>query len=459
MSEATIPAGRARSETLGWAAFAVGALGVAGVFAILLALSRAPFIASALPWPDDFFYRGLVVHVVVSLEVWLLGVLAFVVALGTYDMAEGPVKLAWLGRLGQVLALVSFPCLFIPAFLPGAEPELFNYIPVIRHPLYDIGLLLLAVGILAPVVRHLVNLPGRKNKLSPLGFAASAISIAYVAALWNFLAAGIMISRVSDIVTAREEFNWGGGHILSFAYAAVMFTCWALLARRSVGEAAIEPEAFKVGVGIVAAFTLPTLPFYFAFDVFGDKLQGAFRTLQFGIVAPALIVAVPVFAAVVRSGGWRRGPWRDPAFTALAVSLLLFAVGGVMGLAIDASDTRTPAHYHAVITAISVSGMGLILTYGLEALGRPAVNPRAANALLWLYGGGQLVASLGMFVAGGYGALRKTPTDAAPLVNVAKLGMGVHGIGALVAIAGGAAFIVVAFRALTRHANPGDASR
>ena len=111
----------------------------------------------------------------------------------------------------------------------------------------------------------------------------------------------------------------------------------------------------------------------------------------------------------------------------------------------------------AVLFGLGMDMLGLALGYPLIMGLNASVGTFVP--LLWLYGGGQLVASLGMFVAGGYGALRKTPTDAAPLVNVAKLGMGVHGIGALVAIAGGAAFIVVAFRALTRHANPGDASR
>ena len=70
--------------------------------------------------------------------------------------------------------------------------------------------------------------------------------------------------------------------------------------------------------------------------------------------------------------------------------------------------------------------------------------------LIGLYGGGQFVASIGMFVAGGYGAARKTPTGVGSLDAVAAAGMAVHGIASIFTILGGAAFVVVAIRALLR---------
>ena len=55
-----------------------------------------------------------------------------------------------------------------------------------------------------------------------------------------------------------------------------------------------------------------------------------------------------------------------------------------------------------------------------------------------------------MFVAGGYGALRKTPSGAGSLDTVAAAGMAVHGIASIFTILGGAAFVIVAIRALWR---------
>ena len=76
-------AGALRRELSGWAGLAVGALAVAGVFALLLALSRVPGMDGAPFWPIGFFYKGLVIHVVFSLVIWLMGVFAFLVTVAT----------------------------------------------------------------------------------------------------------------------------------------------------------------------------------------------------------------------------------------------------------------------------------------------------------------------------------------------------------------------------------------
>ena len=142
-----------RRELRDWAWLAVGALAVAGVFALLLALSRIPGMDEAPFWPIGFFYKGLVIHVVFSLVIWLLGVFTFLVSVATLRVGGEDMRAAPLGRIGQGFVLVAFPCLFAPAFFDATEPELTNYIPLIRHTAYDLGLLLLAVGVLAPVAR------------------------------------------------------------------------------------------------------------------------------------------------------------------------------------------------------------------------------------------------------------------------------------------------------------------
>src|ERR1700674_2387744 len=126
-----------RRELEAWAWIAVGALAVAGVFALLLALSRIPGMDRAPFWPLGFFYKGLVIHVVFSLVIWLLGVFAFLVSAATLHVGGEDVRAAPLGRIGQGVVLIAFPCLFAPAFLNATQPELTNYIPLIRHPAYD----------------------------------------------------------------------------------------------------------------------------------------------------------------------------------------------------------------------------------------------------------------------------------------------------------------------------------
>jgi cytochrome c oxidase subunit 1 len=444
--------GAVSRELIGWAWLAVGALAVAGVFALLLALSRVPGMENAPFWPLGFFYKGLVIHVVFSLVIWLMGVFAFLVSVATLKLAGDEVRLAALGRVGQGAVLLAFPCLFLPAFLDATQPELANYVPLIRHPAYDFGLLVLALGVLAPVVRLMINLPGRLMSAPPLALALALAGFIYVLALACFAMAATLLAREGALMSARDELFWGGGHLMQFVYAALMLTNWSILARASLGEKAVDSGVFLLSVLLVALIAIPAPAFYAAFAAFSDNQREAFRLLQFGIAAPTLIFAGSL---VVRArtlyppSAW---PWRDPGFFALAMSLALFALGGVMGFMIDGSDTRTPAHYHAVITAVSVSSVGMLLTFGLKELGRLPAPAGATRILIGLYGGGQFVASIGMFVAGGYGAARKTPTGVGSLDAVAAAGMAVHGIASIFTILGGATFVVIAIRALMRPA-------
>jgi heme/copper-type cytochrome/quinol oxidase subunit 1 len=163
---------------------------------------------------------------------------------------------------------------------------------------------------------------------------------------------------------------------------------------------------------------------------------------------PALMVGVPILFGIAREKEKGPLPWQNPAFVALALSMIVFGVGGLMGNLISGSDTRTPAHYHGVITGVSLAAVGLLLSYCLPALDRAPRNSRLLRLQIWLYGGGQLAACIGMFLAGSHGAPRKTPTTLAALTDAAALGMFLNGIGGLVAIAGGVMLVVTVIRAL-----------
>jgi heme/copper-type cytochrome/quinol oxidase subunit 1 len=162
-------------------------------------------------------------------------------------------------------------------------------------------------------------------------------------------------------------------------------------------------------------------------------------------------LAIVPFAAAV---GWallkspKPGPEARPLRAALAWSLVLFGAGGLIGLAIQGSNVKIPAHYHGSIVGVTLAFMGLAY-YLLPQLGYGAPRGRLATLQPTLYGVGQLAHALGLLWSGGYGVQRKVAGAEQVLRGAEQVAaMGLMGLGGLAAVAGGFLFIVVVMRAM-----------
>jgi hypothetical protein len=438
----------ASTEWRSWTLLAVGALAIAGVFAFLLAVSRLPGAEKIFPWPLGFFSKGLVIHVIFSLVVWFLVVFALLTSIATHETSSAAQRLPSLGGIGAGLVAMAFPLLFLPAFLDDTTASLNNYVPVIVHRAYYFGLVLLSLGVALPAAKLLANVPRRLSDMSPLALAMSAGALVYFSAL-SCAAAGLAMSWGGEPTRQfHENLFWGAGHVLQFLYALMMLTGWFYLLRASLGGKANDPEIFRIAVVLIGVFAVLAPILYAVFEPFSVFQSEAFRRLQMVVALPSLMIAVSGLSAVLSVRRRSELPWRDPAFLALVLSTLVFGAGGIMGFLITGSDTRTPAHYHGVIAGVNLSLMGLFHAYILPALGQPARRPRAIRAQILLFGCGQLIACVGLFLAGGYGAPRKMPSGAVSLVDGAVIGMYLHGVGALIAIIGGVMFVLTIFSAL-----------
>jgi heme/copper-type cytochrome/quinol oxidase subunit 1 len=141
-----------------------------------------------------------------------------------------------------------------------------------------------------------------------------------------------------------------------------------------------------------------------------------------------------------------------PLRAALMMSLALFAFGGLIGLTIDGANVKVPAHYHGSIVGVTLAFMGLVYLL-LPRLGFAAPSPRVATWQVWLYGSGQMLHIAGLVWSGGYGVQRKVAGAAQGLDGIGKIaGMGLMGLGGLIAVIGGVLFLVIVLRALLRHA-------
>jgi heme/copper-type cytochrome/quinol oxidase subunit 1 len=306
----------------------------------------------------------------------------------------------------------------------------------------------LALGIALPALRAIANLPRRLSEITTTELCAAAGATIYLVALLCFSLALIQLSSEQPSRSFNEQLFWGGGHVLQFLYCLMMLTGWFVLVRSSLGEEALEADILHLAGPLLTVFALAAPLLYTLLPAFSPLQTEGFRRLQFAVALPTLLVGVGAFTGMLRARRRAALPWRDPAFLAFSLSLVDFGVGGVMGLTITGADTRTPAHYHGVIAGVSLAAMGLLLTHSKSTLAKHFSGRRLACSVILLFGVGQLVACIGLFMAGGYGAPRKAPGGAAGLVDGAVVGLYLNGLGALVAIAGGALFVVTALRVL-----------
>ena len=439
-----------------WMALGVLALALAGVMAVLLALSRIPGSQTLFPWPVAFFERGLVAHVVFSFVVWFLAAFGLLLVLALPSSPNAALDRIALGGVS-----ISSVLLLIPSFSNRGEPTLNNYIPAIADPPFYAGLALLAGALLLPVVRFLAASARRRIPDTPFALMLAAGGAIYLLALAAFARSAAALWPFAPSYDFNEALFWGGGHILQFLNVAILIAAWIALAEKILGvmprgmhshDEVLDKTALRLAALLLFLGALGGFAIDLRLDVQASARWEAFALLQYAL-APAPLLAAGVLArGLLPAARARPELRREPAFLALALSVAVFAIGGILGLFVDGADTRTPAHYHGVIGGINLALMGVFLGVALPAAGRAPRARRLLALQIWLYGAGQAIASLGLFWAGGYGAPRKAAGEAQGLVELgAKLGLYLNGFGALIAVMGGVLFIVTVAGALLRR--------
>jgi cytochrome c oxidase subunit I len=157
-------------------------------------------------------------------------------------------------------------------------------------------------------------------------------------------------------------------------------------------------------------------------------------------------VAIAVLWAIARCP--RVAPEKMPLRSALITSIALFGAGGIIGFLIQGSNVKIPAHYHGCIVGVTIALMGLAYLL-LPTLGYARPSLKLATWQPYIYGGGQLLHITGLVWSGGYGVQRKVAGSEQVLRTAQEIaGMGLMGLGGLIAIVGGILFIFVMLQAI-----------
>lgn len=448
-----------------------------GVAAILLALTRWQAIHLL---PADWFYRILTFHGLNMLIFWIL---FFEVAI-LYFACTVPLKSRLFSRK---IAWLSFGMMITGAVMTNivildgkADVLMTSYLPLLAHPLFYLGIILMAVGTLVAVYNYFATLYIARRDRTYEGsvplvtFGATAAAIIAVVTLLH--GAIVMIPTFTYAMgwTAQPDpmwyrmIWWGLGHQSQQVNVCAMVAVWYLIGQLSTGAKPVNETVCRGAFVLYILFINLASAHHLLVDPGVGSAWKIWNTsyAMYLAVLASMIHGFTVPASVemaMRAKGHVRGmfgwvgalPWRNPAFSAATLSLLIFGfVGGITGVTLGTQQIniiahntlRITGHFHAtVVGGTTLAFMGLAFYVIPLMFRRDFIWRKLARLQPWLFGGGILLVSFGMSFAGSLGVARRV-NDIEPAGiygPAAHLFLGVMGIGAIIAVIGLLLFVVL----------------
>ena len=271
---------------------------------------------------------------------------------------------------------------------------------------------------------------------------------------------------------------WGFGHSAQQINLAAQIAIWYALAGITVGAKPINEKLSRFAFILYILFINMGAMHHLMVDPGLGPVTRFWNTSYFMYLAVlgSMIHAFSIPAAIEvaqRKKGFtnglfewlRKGPWREPGFSALIVSIIIFGfIGGATGPILGTNQInmlahnnfRITGHFHAtVVGGTTIAFMGI--TYYLIPLifRRELVGKKWATWQPYIYGLGLVLMAVGMILSGTLGAPRRhwdiTFANAlfpVQFEGVMTLTLSLMGIGATIAAIGGAIFVAIAVLSL-----------
>ncbi|HIP73180.1 MAG TPA: cytochrome C oxidase subunit I, partial [Anaerolineae bacterium] len=406
-------------------------LAIGGLFALLLAFTRWQAVHLL---PADWFYRILTAHGLDMLVVWIVFFEVAGLYFGSTVVLNARLvfpKIAWLAFIMMLVGTLMVNGIV----LAGKADVLFTaYWPLKANPLFYLGIILFAVGALVAIFVFFATVVTAKKEKSyqgslPLftyGLVAAAIIATYalLSGALAFVPAWLGSMGLINVDPAYyRNLFWGFGHTAQQINLAAMVSIWYALAQITVGSVPVNEKLsrfafilYLLAINLGSAHHLLVDPGYgFGWKTFNTSYIMYLAVL--GSLIHAFSIPAAVEVAQRRKGftnglfGWlRKAPWKEPGFSALVISMMIFGwIGGVTGVTIGTEQInmtahntmRLPGHFHATVVAgTTLAFMGI--TYYLIPLifRKPVKFKRVASWQPYMFGGGMLIVSIFMIAAG-----------------------------------------------------------
>jgi cytochrome c oxidase subunit I len=459
-------------------------LAVGGLFGLLVALTRWQAVHLL---PPEWFYLVLTAHGAAVLLFWIMffevSLFYFTSAVVLNSRLATP-RIAWLAYALMLIGALTATV----AVLQGRSTVMFtSYVPLEAEPHFYLGLILFAVGMLLTCFIFMGTLVVARSErtyegsipLATFGGLTGAIIMIFTLVsgaiiliptlLWSLGLVGFIDPLMYKLVW------WGMGHSSQQVNVTLHVVVWYTIAALLLGARPLSEKVSRSAFLLYILFLQLASAHHLLVEPGISSNWKIFNTSYamylavLGSMIHGMSVPGAIEAAQRRLGhtkgifGWLRdAPWGNPAFSGLALSLVLFGfLGGISGVILGTEQINilmhntlyVPGHFHATVVAGTTLAF-MAVTYLLIPIffQREVIFPTMARWQPYVFAIGTAGISLFMMGAGTLGVSRRhwdiTFTDALFSFDypaTAFLMLGLNGIFALVAAAGGLMYVIVFF--------------
>ncbi len=464
------------------AVVAVVILLIGGIAALLVTLTRWPAVHLL---PADRFYQLLTTHGVNMLIFWMISfeiAILYFCSSTLLKVRLATPKLAWVGFTLMLAGIIINNA----AVASGtASVMMTSYVPMPANPNFYLGLILFAVGALIGCFIFLATLVIAKDEKTYEGsipLVTFGALTACIIAVFTIASGAIILvptwlwslGYINHIDAAMYRVVWWAlGHSSQQINVAAHVSVWYAIAAIVFGARPLSEKVSRTAFFLYIAFLQLASAHHLLVD---PGLSAEWKIFNTSYAMYLAVLASMVHGLTVpgsievaqRAKGYtnglfqwlRKAPWGNPIFSGMFISLVGFGfLGGISGVVMGTEQINiiihntiyVPGHFHATVVIGSTLAFMSLTYFLIPTLFRKQVAfPAIARLQPYFFGIGMSVFALAMMGAGTLGVERRHWDMA---FTGASLGfeypasaytmMGIMGLAGMVAIIGGAMYILV----------------
>ena len=420
------------------------ALFLGAIFGLIQALHRTDVFRFL---DSQYYYTVLTAHGVLMVVSFTIFFLVGVFTWATVRSLDRPLvdiryTWAWYGlmAIGTLMAVVAILGGFVPSSDISADVLFTFYAPMQAHPLFYGGLAIFIIGTWLAGADWFRAWYAWKQDNPDERIPLQTFMVLTTMLMWYIATIGVAIAVVVFLLPwslglldsvnplLTRTLFWFWGHPVVYFWLMPAYMLWyTVLPSISGGRLFSDPLARVVFVLFLLLSTPVGIHHQYLDPGIAEGFKMIAMTNTMFLLLPSLLTAFTVVASMEhgarqRGGsglfGWLRAlPWRNPAFTGMALAGLMFAAGGFSGMVNAGMNINylvhntiwVPGHFHLTVgTAVALTFMASTYWLWPQITNKPIFSRPIALTQVVLWFVGMALMSNAMHVMGLFGVPRRT---------------------------------------------------